>query len=657
MNNFMRKAGAMALATALTVIPSASVFAATDDIIADYATKKASLTIHKYDMTAAKEDGIDTKTEFENMNDGKKHDDVETRLADYVIPGVTFTYAKVADINTYSEGGKIKLMYDIPAELQKILGLDDAAGIRNDATNKTMFTSEQLNNAIETILTTTAPDVEESKTDYTKGDLAESNFEGKNALEAYIDTVATKVTMTETNENGVTSANNLPLGLYLIVETKVPANVHTTVAPFFVSLPTTTMEGGEWFYDLNVYPKNQTNMPDLNKLVKQDDDTDAPYKDIATASEGDKVDYIFVSRLPRITSKATYLKQYDFVDQMATGFMYDRDSVEIRFYNTKADAEADRRENAVADHVWTLKDANHKFEVEFTDENGLHQMKVTPTEAGLKEIDPSLSQHWMVVSYSAQVNSDATTNLGDKGNDNQVTLTWHRSSENKDTLEDKCRVYTYGINLKKVFEGKQGVLKQTPDFNKVKFSLQNNTNGHFVTAKGANGTYYVTDGTKGAAEADGTAFTPSDNGTLVINGLEADTYILTEMQTSDGYSLLKDPIKIEIKCTETTFTPSITSLYDKKDIENIKDNNLNHFIEGTTIPASTLVNGKTAVMSSDSKKNWESANARVEMNVTNSVDFLLPQTGGKGVIAMTLAGCVAATAAVAVATRKRKVVK
>lgn len=60
----------------------------------------------------------------------------------------------------------------------------------------------------------------------------------------------------------------------MFVETKVPANVHTTVDPFFVSLPMTDNEGDDWFYD--VYPKNQTNIPDLDKLVRQHDDGTFP---------------------------------------------------------------------------------------------------------------------------------------------------------------------------------------------------------------------------------------------------------------------------------------------------------------------------------------------------------------------------------------------
>lgn len=57
-----------------------------------------------------------------------------------------------------------------------------------------------------------------------------------------------------TSDMGVTSKDNLDLGLYLIVETKVPEEVVSTTDPFFVSIPMTNSEGNGWFYDLNLYP-------------------------------------------------------------------------------------------------------------------------------------------------------------------------------------------------------------------------------------------------------------------------------------------------------------------------------------------------------------------------------------------------------------------
>lgn len=49
------------------------------------------------------------------------------------------------------------------------------------------------------------------------------------------------------------------------------------------------------------------------------------------------MDYIFVSHLPKITSEATYLTQYTFVDKLDKGLTYNKDAA-VYFYNNEADA-------------------------------------------------------------------------------------------------------------------------------------------------------------------------------------------------------------------------------------------------------------------------------------------------------------------------------
>lgn len=601
MNKFIKRFGALALAATLSLMPAAGVMAAPEDIIDT--SKTGSITIHKYDLTAAQEDGFDASRFTAN---GERDMDAENALQNYVIEGVEFTYLRVGNINTETVGGKVQLLYDIPPALETALDLTDTRGDhKHDST--------ELNNALKELLM--------------------DNTAGKNTLEDYIESAAGAKQMPLTGEDGVTQATGLQLGLYLLVETKVPANVHTTVDPFFVSVPMTNDDGEAWFYDIQVYPKNQTDIPDLDKLVRQNDDAalyDKPeYADIATASEGDRVDYLFVSHLPKITSEATYLTEYTFIDKMDKGLTYNKDAA-IYFYDNEEDARANNTESAVKSWEHGAAQFTETYEGQNSEYN---QMTIAPTREGLKEIDPSLSQHWLVVSYSATVNSDATPVLGDAGNTNDVKLTWRRTSMDfSDVLEDRARVYTFGINLKKEFTESD----KTGDPTKVQFVLQNKTDGHYITAKRQSaGLYYVTDATKGAAEENGTVFSPSAEGTLVINGLEANTYVLTEIHTSDGYALLKEPITIDIKSTVDQFTPSQTTLYDIVDIANNPHKNM---IEVNGDRASATVDGSATNMSVDSVKNTQSTNARVDMTVTNTPSFTLPMTGGYGTILFTLAG-------------------
>ncbi len=613
-----KRLGVLCMAAAVTMIPVAGVMAAPEDIIDT--TKTANLTIHKYDLTAATEKGFDQKTFTAN---GKKDAAAEEALKNYVIPGVEFTYVRVGSINTVSEGGKIEVRYDIPTALETALGLTNPNGNHQ-------YTADQLNKAMATTLT--------------------DNTAGKNKLEQWIDQAGDKHAMKVTDDSGVTKATDLQLGLYLIVETKVPANVHTTVDPFFVSLPMTDAQGESWFYDVDVYPKNQTNIPTLDKLVRQHDDVDLQkpeYGDTCTASEGDKVDYIFVSHLPKITSEATYLKDYTFTDTMDKGLTYTKNDVAIYFYQSEEDAKA----NNTAKAVKTWEAGSNKFTVSYDGSNSDHnQMTVTPTAEGLKEIDPSLSQHYLVVSYGATVNSNETPVLGDTGNINNVTLKWKRTTEDRyDTLEDRAKVFTFGLNIKKNFENSEDKKGNPAD---VKFSLKNESDGHYVTATGSNGVYYVTDGNKGKTEAEGTVFSPAADGTLKINGLEANTYVLTELETTDGFSLLKEPLTIDIKSTEDTITPSQTTLYDLEAQANNQHKNL---IDTAGKRASATVDKKDTNMSSfDGGTGKVSTDAYVDISVLNSPTFKLPMTGGMGTILFTLSGCAAALGGVVLVTKKNK---
>lgn len=76
---------------------------------------------------------------------------------------------------------------------------------------------------------------------------------------------STTVTQIKTDANGKATFNNLPLGIYLVVETETPVSVTTPVEPFLVSVPMTKSSNNqEWLYDIHAYPKNKTAYGELN---------------------------------------------------------------------------------------------------------------------------------------------------------------------------------------------------------------------------------------------------------------------------------------------------------------------------------------------------------------------------------------------------------
>lgn len=84
-----------------------------------------------------------------------------------------------------------------------------------------------------------------------------------------------KVTV-KNSDDSETKDVPLPLGLYLVIETKTPDQVTTPCQPFLVSVPMTVKENDkdskyvptEWLYDVHVYPKNKTDYGNITLIKK-----------------------------------------------------------------------------------------------------------------------------------------------------------------------------------------------------------------------------------------------------------------------------------------------------------------------------------------------------------------------------------------------------
>ena len=220
--------------------------------------KKASLSVYKYDITKAGNDGAWDAESY--VSTGLHDDAVIDKLSKYAIQGVEFTYLRVADIAMNNElvesQRQVGVLYGFDGS-ERSNAVLSAIGLTGADAHKTegsinYFTSDVLNNKLSTALTANATTV-------------------KNALEAAVKNGG--VAMSETDATGHTSASNMEQGLYLVVETRVPENVTSTCNPFFVSLPMTTIDGAAWNYDVTVYPKNQTGNPTLDKTVRESKDS------------------------------------------------------------------------------------------------------------------------------------------------------------------------------------------------------------------------------------------------------------------------------------------------------------------------------------------------------------------------------------------------
>ena len=574
-------------------------------------SKKASLSIYKYDITKASNDSAWNVESY--VSTGLHDDTVIDKLAKYAIQGVEFTYLRVADITMNSEvvdgQRQVGVLYgfdnsDRSTAVLSAIGLTGAEAHKSEG-GINYYTSDALNNKLSAVLTANATTV-------------------KNALEAAVKNGG--VAMTETDTAGHTFADQMEQGLYLVVETRVPENVTSTCNPFFVSLPMTTIDGAAWNYDVTVYPKNQTGNPTLDKTVREAKNSTGKntgsltdikdgYAHTATASVGDVVDYQIISTLPTITSKASSLSEYTYVDTLSKGIRYNKNDVVIEFF----------RDPVCADKINTWDENSGKFTVAYDDT--ANTMTIRMTDTGLSEINEAATVYTdsvkrgysdctMRITYAATLTADAK--MGDTDNPNEVVLTWKRTNTTYfDTLKDCCHVYTYGIDVLKQFSDNGGNVRN------VKFRLHNDTDDCYIIAEQKDGVYHAKGLT--AKKSDAITFIPNAQGHIVVKGLEDDAYSLTEIATDKGYVLLKDAVKIVIKTSE---------------------NGQCEKCGAKLLTASATVNGKDVTMTD--------GNAIVPLTVVNNPGFDLPKTGGYGTWMFTVGGAALLGAAAFIVIRSRK---
>ena len=660
---------------------------------------EGSLTIYKYDLTNAEKDGVwDSsyvstgvydEAGVNNVLGGSTESDLGNGEVSYgyAIKGVEFSYLKVADIVQFTESeadsrtdNHVETLYGIDkvkgADFLKALGLENGD---KRYTNADHLNANQYFYQSDVLIDALAAGLEANSTTV------------KNALEAYM-AANGGVAMPLTDSYGKTEAKNLDLGLYLLVETKVPEMVTSTTDPFLVSVPMTTVNGTNadnggttWIYDITLYPKNLTGIPTLEKTLRENKNdtgkhngstsniTDG-YAHTGTASAGDVLDYQIISTLPTITSESTYLSCYTFVDTLSKGLTYTKGDVVLEFFT----------DAACTDKIASWKETDGKFSVAYnTSSAGEGVMTIEMTAEGLAEINTSktvyadasmvntgYSDCTVRITYTAKMDSDNSVVFGDIGNDNKVVLTWKRTSDNYyDTLVDDAHVFTYGIDLTKKFSDGKG------NFANVQFVIKNDTDNYFVKAalNAEEGIYYVTEHVANADEA--TLFTPvtpvavpksgEAQNKIIVKGLEDDTYTITEIRTDNGYVLLKDDIEVVISQAETTelcdiYESDVLGLIqndpryaeiinDTGDLKNMPQKHLEHHL----LTASATVDGNKVTMLVDNG----SENAEAPLTVVNTRGFDLPETGDNGTLMFTVFGILIMAGAAGVlyiATRKKK---
>ena len=359
--------------------------------------------------------------------------------------------------------------------------------------------------------------------------------------------------------------------------------------------------------------KAKTGVPTVEKKVKENvkATTEAAYgtqyNDTADYNIGDMVPFHLIGTVPDMSNYDTY--KYIFHDTLDAAFDAPaKDAIKVYLSSDK------------------VKDDNDT-EITNNAEVSVADQKITVSFANLKKVNGATEGKYIIVEYSAKLNSKAV--IGGNGNRNSVYLEYSNnpnqsgrgdSDNTGNTPEDKVVVFTYELDTTKVDKNDNNKKLQG-----AKFKLYRVDGEEKQYAQ-------VKDGKLSGwgNEANATELTSDDKGLFKVAGLDDGTYYLEETVAPDGYNKLTAPITVVISANTTngqTWTD-----YDHSPL----------------IKIDVAANGTSGT--------GDAASGIAAVTVANVKGNTLPSTGGMGTVLLYVAGIavfVLAGATLVMALRRR----
>ena len=368
-----------------------------------------------------------------------------------------------------------------------------------------------------------------------------------------------------TDMTGKVTFTDLPLGVYLVYESTRPQGVAIGQS-FILTIPTTQQHVGDgndqkvWVYDIEAVPKNAFDM-DKNFLV-DDKGEDPSEDDLAKAEDyeiGSEIRYQIKAPVP---DNIGDLKYYFIGDKLSNGLdllVNSGNIKDLKVYGTAIDGQGNTivigyNGNASPYTDWTEGSGDgdaYYVELGTPRADGTYDgFTVYFNSNTLEKYDIKN----IYIEYSAVLNENALVG-DDTGNENDASLNYSNNptpgqvpdKPNKPDEPDPDLntvkpaeppvAYTYELKLQKVNEDGNPLQN-------VEFELYDSHGNKIPVTKktGTSDNIYVVD-------HNGTNYTlvTDADGFIYIRGLEDGQYYLKETKTAPGYTLLKEPILVQIK--------------------------------------------------------------------------------------------------------------
>ena len=331
------------------------------------------------------------------------------------------------------------------------------------------------------------------------------------------------------------------------------------------------------------------------------EDTIAPH---GTADEkkagdfgiGDTITYQLTSKVPDMTGYDSYT--FKFSDTLSKGLDL-KEVLSVKVGNTTLTAKS----TGANTYALAYDKSNRTLTVTLNDFYNSYKNRTGDT---------------ITVVYTATLNKDAV--IGMNPNTNKAVVEYSNDPKSDGTGKSEpsiVDVHTFDFTIFKYYlkdETQTGLANA--EFELYKANEAGNaadTNAKINIVDEGNGVYRQAT----ADEAKATGFTSAKivsdaDGKVLVKGLDAGTYYLRETKAPDGYNLLLDDVKVEIKAVYDDTTGKLTSY------------SVDYTYNGKTTTG-------TAITAADNSP---------EVAVENKTGAELPSTGSKGALMVTLAGIV-----------------
>ena len=393
-------------------------------------------------------------------------------------------------------------------------------------------------------------------------------------------------------EGATATFGEMAVGYYLVLPEGGSTSVDRQTDAMLVNVPSA----------MSVKLDMKSEYPTVTKEASDRDN--GTYGENTTVQIGDKVYFQLTSKVPDMSAYTDYT--FKFKDTLSQGLTFDESSVVVK--------------------------------VGGTDLNKGTDYTVTPTEdtAGANvtidlsnSIEDQTPGAEIVVTYEATLNENAV--IGSTANGNSAEVEYSNDPDTNETgtsIPDTTKTYTYDIQVHKyAADTPDGHLTGATFILSTSETLAGTPTAPDYEDANAIKLVNVAGSTYRVAKADDlvtqTYFTTNGTGNITIQGLEAGTYYLHEVDAPDGYNKLTEPVKVEIQVAgEEADIPKPS--YDA--------------------PVYVISIGEEAGTSSTNNV----------VGIENKSGAMLPETGGIGTIGLTVAGVAVVLLGIFLPRRKKK---